>query len=62
MTASGKQILDEYVALPDQEKKEVLSNILRLVADLEYPDTSDEEYRTAAEAVFLEYDRHESEH
>ena len=62
MTASGKHILDEFVALPDQEKKEVLSGILRLVAELDYPETSDEDFRAAAEAVFLEYDRRESEH
>lgn len=61
MTAIGKQIVEEFGALPDAEKREVLANILQIAQTIDYPETSDVELLTGADAVFLEYDRAETE-
>jgi hypothetical protein len=56
MTAAGKHILEDFESLPDLEKREVLSNLLKISREISYPETSDEELVGAAEAVFLAYD------
>ena len=56
MTAAGKHILEDFESLPDLEKREVLSNLLKISRDIEYPETSDAELVGAADAVFLAYD------
>jgi len=60
MTAAGKHIVDDFESLPDAEKREVLANLLRISRSIEYPEISDEELVASANAVFLEYDRQES--
>ena len=57
MTAIGKHILEDFESLPDVEKREVLSNLLRISQVIDFPELSDEEMLAAADAVFLEYDR-----
>ena len=59
MTAVGKHIVEDFESLPDVEKREVLSNLLRLSRTIDYPELPDEETLAAADAVFLEYDRAE---
>lgn len=59
MTAVGKHIVEDFESLPDVEKREVLSNLLRISRTIDYPELSDEETLAAADAVFLEYDRAE---
>jgi hypothetical protein len=59
MTAVGKHIVEDFESLPDVEKREVLSNQLRISRAIDYPELSDEETLAAADAVFLEYDRAE---
>jgi len=61
MTAAGKHIVEDFETLSDQEKREVLANLLRISRSIEYPETSDEELLNSADAVFLEYDKRESE-
>jgi hypothetical protein len=56
MTAAGKHILEDFESLPDLEKREVLSDLLRISRDIDYPEVSDEEMVGAAGAVFLAYD------
>ncbi len=58
MTAVGKHIVEDFESLPDVEKRQVLSNLLRLSRGIEL---SDEERLAAADAVFLEYDRAEQD-
>jgi hypothetical protein len=60
MTAAGKHILEDFESLPDLEKREVLSNLLKISRDIAYPETSDEELVGSAEAVFLAYDAREN--
>jgi hypothetical protein len=56
MTAAGKHILEDFESLPDLEKREVLSNLLKLSRGISYPEMSDEELVGTANAVFLAYD------
>jgi hypothetical protein len=60
MTAETKQIIDDFGALPDPAKREVLAELLRMSRYLDYPSMSDDELLAAAEEVFLDYDRRES--
>jgi len=50
--------VEDFESLPDVEKREVLSNLLRISRAIDYPELSDEETLAAADAVF-EYDRAE---
>ena len=61
MTSVGKHIVEDFANLPDPEKREVLANLLRISRHIEYPEVSDEELVASADALFLEYDRRESD-
>lgn len=60
MTADAKHLVDEFSALPDPSKREVLSQLLRIARGIDYPAIGDDELTAAADEVFLEYDRRES--
>jgi hypothetical protein len=59
VTADAKHVIENFESLPDQEKIEVLAEIIRLSRDIDYPDVADDELRTAADRVFVDYDRRE---
>jgi hypothetical protein len=61
VTAQGKHIIEEFEALPDSAKREVLAELIRTSRFLEYPQVSENELLSAADQLFLEYDRQESE-
>ena len=61
MTAVGKHIVEDFEALPDQEKREVLSNLLRISRTIDYPEVADDELVATADALFLTYDRSEAD-
>ena len=54
-------MIEEFEALPDPAKREVLAELIRLSRDIDYPAISDGELLTAADAIFLEYDRREEQ-
>jgi hypothetical protein len=60
MTAEAKHLLEEFGALPDPSKREVLAELLRVSRHLDYPEMSDEELTSAANEVFLAYDERET--
>jgi len=60
VTAEAKHIIDDFGALPDLAKREVLAELLRISRHLDYPAMSDEELLSAADDVFVGYDRQES--
>lgn len=60
MTNTARQLLDAFEALPDKEKHEVLSELLRRSLASPYPSPTDEELTQAADLVFQEYDRREA--
>lgn len=61
MTADAKHIVDDFQALPDAAKREVLAELVRISARIDYPAMSDEELVSAANDVFLGYDEREAE-
>lgn len=61
MTAQGKHIIEEFQALPDTAKREVLAELLRTSRFIDYPPVSDDELVSAADEVFLQYDRREAD-
>lgn len=60
MTAEAKHLVEEFGALPDPAKREVLAELLRMSRYLDYPEMSEDELTAAADALFVEYDKRES--
>lgn len=61
MITTAQDVLEKFVQLPVDEKKKVISVILRESLDAETPVLSDEELIFSAEEIFLELDRREAE-
>lgn len=61
MTADAKHVVEDFRALPDAAKREVLAELVRISGHIEYPEISDEELLTVANDVFLGYDERERE-
>lgn len=59
MTADAKHLIDDFQALPDATKREVLAELVRISRHIDYPPTADEELVSAANDVFLTYDARE---
>lgn len=60
MTTEAKHLIEEFGALPEPSKREVLAELLRMSRHLDYPEMSDDELVSAANDVFLAYDERES--
>ena len=60
MTADAKHLIQDFEKLSDLEKREVLSELLHAAKSLEYPPLTEDELASAANQVFLEYDRREA--
>ena len=60
MTAEAKHLIEDFEKLSDLEKREVLSELLHAAKQLEYPPVTEDELTSAANQVFLEYDRREA--
>ncbi len=61
MTRAAKQVIDSFEALPEQDKQDVLAQLLRRLIDSPYAPPTDEELTHAADSVFQEYDRREAQ-
>jgi hypothetical protein len=61
MTNAVRQLIDSFEALPEQEKHEVLGQLLRRLMEKPYPAPSDEELTGAADLIFQEFDRREAQ-
>ena len=59
MTVEGKHLIDDFQALPDSAKREVLAELVRISKYIDYPAISDDELTSAANEVFLSYDERE---
>lgn len=59
MTANAKHVIEEFEALPDDEKQRVLTELLRIAGDVDYGDITDEELRYAADKIFVMMDEEE---
>lgn len=61
MTAEAKHLIQEFAALPDAAKHEVLVEILRMAGEIEYPELTDDDLRAVASETFAAYDVEENE-
>jgi hypothetical protein len=61
MTRAAKHVIESFEALPEQDKSEVLAQLLRRLVDSPYVLPTDEELIHAADSVFQEYDRREAQ-
>ncbi|HUT09236.1 MAG TPA: hypothetical protein VMY42_01965 [Thermoguttaceae bacterium] len=60
MTPEVQDILYSFESLPNEDKRELASEIMRRSLKLDVPPVSDDELVSIAEQVFLELDRSES--
>ncbi len=60
MTAQIQDMLHTFDLLPDGDKRELASEILRRTLTLDVPPLSDEQLVGAAEDLFLQLDRREA--
>lgn len=60
MSLSVQNLLKSFDLLAEVEKREIAFEILRRVANFEFPSLTDEELVFTAEAIFLELDNSES--
>lgn len=61
MTQAARKVLETFDALPEDDKQAVTVEILRRAPLEDYSELNDSELVLAAEQVFLELDREESE-
>jgi len=59
MTTAVRQLLDTFAALPEPQKHELASEILRWSARSDHPVLTDDELLGAADGVFVALDRQE---
>jgi hypothetical protein len=61
MGNAAERLIESFEALPEVDKREVLSVLLRRAIELPYPSPSDEELLHAADQVFQDLDRREAQ-
>ena len=61
MTDGAKSVLEAFESLPELEREEVIAELFRRVARGVHSSPSDQELVEAADRVFTEYDRRESQ-
>lgn len=59
MTQAAKKLLDEFEALPEPERAEILAELLRRTASAPHHLPTDNDLVAAADQLFLELDRRE---
>ena len=60
MTTEAESVLRSFELLPDAEKREVASAIIRRSMELDVPPLSDDDLVSAAEELFLKLDQEEA--
>jgi hypothetical protein len=62
MTKSVEELLNSFEKLPEAEKRELASEIIKRSLGFDMPELSDESLLLAADEIFLQLDRDESLH
>ena len=62
MTRLVEELLNSFEKLPEAEKRELVSEIIKRSLALDLPQLSDDSLLLAADQVFLELDKDESIH
>ncbi|MBI1926076.1 hypothetical protein HYR99_17715 [Candidatus Poribacteria bacterium] len=60
MSTTSQNILESFNQLPEPEKRELAAEIIRWIAELDFPPLTDEDFVLAAEELFIELDRGEA--
>jgi len=60
MTTEAKRLVEEFEALPDEIKREVLTELIVIAQRIDDPELTDEELLLAANDVFAIHDAEES--
>ena len=61
MTTKAQSVLQSFEQLAEDDKREVMTAIVRSCRAVDWPAMTDDELHQAADAVFLELDRNEAE-
>ncbi|MGL5807958.1 MAG: hypothetical protein ACRC2R_07880 [Xenococcaceae cyanobacterium] len=61
MNNQSQQLLESFDRLPEDEKQQVVAEILRRTLNTDIPSLTDDELTLSAEALFLSLDRWESD-
>jgi hypothetical protein len=61
MSRGARSVLDAFEALPAEEREQVLAELIRRAASRDFEPLHDEDLTAAADQIFVEYDRSESE-
>jgi len=59
MTQAAKKLLDELEALPDEDRAELVAELLRRTAFAQHDLPQDDDLVASADRLFVELDRHE---
>jgi hypothetical protein len=59
MTAAAEHFIQDFEALPEPEKQEVLAKLLRIASQMDYGPITDEELLASADKIFVALDREE---
>jgi hypothetical protein len=59
MTAAAAHIIEDFEALPEPDKREVLAKLLRIAGHMDYGPISEAEMLASADQIFVAYDREE---
>ena len=60
MTRSVEELLNSFEKLPEAEKRELASEIMKRFLSLDLPELSDDSLLAAADQIFLQLDKEES--
>lgn len=61
MTRAAEKLLQTFETLAEEDQREVLVELLRMPIEADYSVPSDDDLRSAADQIFLEYDRREAQ-
>ena len=59
MTAAVEHIIEDFEALPEPERREVLAKLLQIASHMDYGPISEEELLVSADEIFVALDREE---
>ena len=59
MTQASKKLLDEFDALPEQDRADLVAELLRRTAFAPHDLPQDDDLVAAADRLFVDLDRHE---
>ncbi len=59
MTAAAEHLIEDFEALPEPERREVLAKLLQIASHMDYGPISEEELLASADELFVAFDREE---